>query len=140
MDFFNSLSIRIPLAIIGGLLYGLFTHAMVNFLNPSFPFAIVGGIVVFLFYLSSRLLLLFSGINTPYYFKVKKVVSKRFNETTFFYQSSQWVGKFYHYHDIVLFIFLGILSIAFLVTLVMDGIENQPLGKTIQNLWDDFTS
>lgn len=139
MDFFNSLSIRIPLAILGGILYGLFTHAMVIFLNPSYPIAMVGGILVFLFYLGSRLLLLFSGMNTPYYFKIRKVVSKRFNETTSFYQSAQWVGKFYHYHDIVLFIFLVILSIAFLVTLVLDGIWNQSLGKTVQNLWDNLS-
>jgi hypothetical protein len=140
MDFFNSLSIRIPLAIIGGILYGLLTHTMVIYLIPSYPIAIVGGIFVSLFYLSSRFLLLFSGINTPYYFKVKKGLSQRFNETTSFYQNAQWVGKFYHYHDIVLFIFLVIISIAFLVTLVLDGIGNQPLGKTIQDLWDDFTS
>lgn len=140
MSFFNSLSVRIPLALIGGILYGVLVHTMVIFLHPSNPIAVVGGIFIFLFYLSSRFLLLFSGTSTPYYYREEESLSKRFNESTSFYRAAQWVGKFYHYHDIVLLSFLVILSIAFLFTLVLDGIGEQPLGRTTQNLWDDFTS
>jgi hypothetical protein len=46
------------------------------------------------------------------------------------------VGKFYHQHDIVLFVCLGFLSLVFLVSVVMDGLGGNRLGETIQNLWN----
>ncbi|PIV24141.1 MAG: hypothetical protein COS40_02520, partial [Deltaproteobacteria bacterium CG03_land_8_20_14_0_80_45_14] len=57
-------------------------------------------------------------------------------EKNSFYTTAQWVGKFYHNHDFILFIFLGILSIIFLISLVMDGLGGRPFGNTIQNLWN----
>lgn len=132
MDFFNSLLIRITLAVIGGIFYAFLTYLIVMFLNLSYELVITAAVFVYLFYLSSRLLLLLSGINSPYYSKARKKTPEKnsFNDTV------QWVGKFYHQHDFVLFIFLGILSIFFLITLAMDGLEGQPFGNTIQNLWD----
>jgi hypothetical protein len=61
MDFFNSPLIRITLAVIGGIFYAFLTYMIVMFLNLSYEFAIVAAVFVYLFYLSSRLLLLFSG-------------------------------------------------------------------------------
>jgi hypothetical protein len=136
MDFFNSLVIRITLAVIGGIFYAFLTYMIVMFLNLSYEFVIVAAVFVYLFYLSSRLLLLFSGIDSPYYSKGGKGPSKTPTEKNSFYTTAQWVGKFYHHHDLVLFIFLGILSIFFLITLAMDGLEGQPFGNTIQHLWD----
>src|SRR4030042_2496191 len=136
MDFFNSPLIRITLAVIGGIFYAFLTYMIVMFLNLSYEFAIVAAVFVYLFYLSSRLLLLFSGIDSPYYSKGGKGPSKTPTEKNSFYTTAQWVGKFYHHHDLVLFIFLGILSIFFLITLAMDGLEGQPFGNTIQHLWD----
>jgi hypothetical protein len=138
MSFFNSLSIRFPLAIIGGTLYGALTYRIVVLLNRSSELAIFGGIIVFLFYLGSRLLLLFSGIDSPYYSKVTKGVSRPPIETGSFYQTSQWVGKFYHYHDILLFIFLTVLSMTFLTSLIIDWSGKRPIGDTIQNLLSAF--
>jgi len=136
MGFFNSLSIRIPLSFIGGILYGLLTYAIVLTLNLQAQTAIGAGLLVFFLYLGSRLLILFSGIDTPYYSKERKGSPY---EKTAFYQTAQWVGKFYHYHDTVLFSFLVILAIVFVISLIMDGIENRPFGQTIQYLWNKLT-
>jgi len=136
MDFFNSLLIRITLAVIGGIFYAFLTYLIIMSLNLSYEFVIVAAVFVYLFYLSSRLLLLFSGINSPYYSRGGKGPSKTPFEKKSFYITAQWVGKFYHQHDIALFIFLGILSIVFLVSLVMDGLGEKPFGNTIQNLWN----
>ncbi|MBS3905898.1 MAG: hypothetical protein KGZ49_02570 [Syntrophaceae bacterium] len=136
LSFFNSLSIRIPLAVIGGVLYGLLTYAIVLTLNFPAQIGIGAGLLVFFLYLGLRLLVLFSGIDTPYYSKERKGSPY---ENTVFYQTAQWVGKFYHYHDIVLFAFLVILAIVFVISLIMDGIENRPWGQTIQDLWNKLT-
>ena len=138
MGFFNSLSIRIPLAIIGGILYGALTYSIVVLLVLSSELALSAAIVVFLFYLGSRLLILFSGINSPYYSKMKRGTPNPPIETNSFHQTTQWVGKFYHYHDIVLFIFLALLSIIFLTSLIIDWSGNRPIGDTIQNLLSAF--
>lgn len=136
MGFFNSLIIRISLAIIGGVLYGLLTYAIVLTLNFPAQIAIGAGLLVFFLYLGSRLLVLFSGIDTPYYSKERKGSPY---ENTAFYQTAQWVGKFYHYHDAVLFAFMVILAIVFVISLIMDGIESRPLGQTIRDLWNKLT-
>jgi len=136
MGFFNSLSIRFPLAAIGGILYSLLTYYIVILLDLPSAFAIFAMLSVFLFYLGSRLLILFSGIDSPYYSKEGKVVSEQIDVKSSFYQTAQWVGKFYHYHDIVLFAFLSLIAVVFLISLVMDGSGNKPLGNTIQNLWN----
>jgi len=120
------------LAVIGGIFYAFLTFLIVTFLNLSYEFAIVASVFVYLFYLSSRLLLLFSGIDSPYYSKGRKETPKK----NPFYTTAQWVGKFYQQHDIILFIFLGMVSIFFLITLVMDGLGEKPFGDTIQNLWN----
>jgi hypothetical protein len=139
MGFFNSLSIRIPLAVIGGILYSSLTYFIVIPLGFSSEFAIFAVILVFLFYLGSRLLILFSGINSIYYSKSRKKISKPPDEMDSFYHTTQWVGKFYHYHDMVLFIFLILISILFLVTLVLDWAGSNPIGNTLQNLLNGFT-
>ncbi len=121
---------------IGGVLYGILTYAIVLTLNFPAQTAIGAGLLVFFLYLGSRLLVLFSGIDTPYYSKGRK---GSLFENTPFYQTAQWVGKFYHYHDAVLFAFLVILAIVFVISLTMDGIENRPFGQTIQDLWNKLT-
>src|SRR4030042_3315674 len=140
MEFLNSLLIRIPLAVIGGIFYAFLTYRIIMFLNLLYQFAILAALFVYLFYLSSRLLLLFSGIDSPYYSKRGKDPSKTPIEKNSFYATAQWVGKFYHQHDIVLFVFLGILSVVFLISLALDGFWGQPFGSTIQDLWDIFLS
>ena len=132
MGFFKSLTVRIPLAVMGGILYGLLTYEIFFALDLSQQTATAAGLLVFFLYLGSRLLVLFSGINTPYYSKERKGSPY---ENTAFYQTAQWVGKFYHYHDTALFIFLALLSIVFLISLVVDGIGNKPFGQTIHHLW-----
>jgi len=136
MGFFNSLSIRIPLAIIGGILYGALTYTIAIFLDLPSEFAISAAIVVFLFYLGSRLLILFSGIDSPYYSRGRKEDSMSPFENTAFYLTTQWVGKFYHYHDVVLFIFLTIIAVVFLISLILDWSDQKPIGDTIQDIWD----
>jgi len=136
MGFFNSLLIRITLAVIGGIFYAFLTYLIVMFLNLSYELVILTSVFVYLFYLSSRLLLLFSGIDSPYYSKRGKGPSKTAIEKNSFYATAQWVGRFYHRHDIALFVFMGILSVGFLVSLVMDGLSGSPFGNTIQNLGD----
>lgn len=130
MDFFNSLLIRITLAFMGGIFYALLTSLMVMFLDLSYEFAVAATVFAYLFYLSSRLLLLFSGVDSPYYSKGRRDPPQKNS----FYYTAQWVGKFYHQHDLVLFIFLGILSIFFLITLGIDGFLGKPFGATIQHL------
>jgi hypothetical protein len=136
MVFFNSLLIRITLAVIGGIFYAFLTYRIVIFLKPLYEFAILSAVFVYLLYLSSRLLLLFSGIDSPYYSKRGKGPSKIPIEKNSFYATAQWVGRFYHQHDIVLFTFLGFLSIVFLISLIIDGLTGNPFGNTIQNLGD----
>jgi hypothetical protein len=138
MGFFNSLSIRITLALIGGILYSLLAYNIIILLDLSSEFAIFTMVFIFLFYLGSRLLILFSRIDSPYYSKRRGSISYQLYEKTSFYQTAQWVGKFYHYHDIVLFAFLSLTAIVFLISLVMDWSGNKPLGETIQNLWNAF--
>src|SRR4030043_1999598 len=136
MGFFNSLLIRITLAVIGGIFYAFLTYRIIIFLHLSYEFVVLAAVFVYLFYLSSRLLLLFSGIDSPYYSKPRKGSSIAPPEKNSFYTTAQWVGKFYHSHDIVLFIFLGVLSVVFLISVIMDGLGGSPLGETIQNLWN----
>ena len=136
MGFFNSLLIRITLAILGGVLYALLTYALILSLNLSSPLAIVAAFFVYLFYLGSRLLLLFCGIDSLYYRRRREGPSKTTAEKNPFQNAAQWVGKFYHQHDIVLFVVLGLLSLVFLVSIGMDGLRGNPLGETIQDLWD----
>jgi hypothetical protein len=138
MSFFNSLSTRIPLAIAGGILYAGLTHYILILLNLPSDVAVFGAIIIFLFYLSSRFLLLFSGIDSPYYSRVQKTPLKQLYGDTPFYETAQWVGKFYHYHDVVLFIFLGLLAISFLITLGVDGWSGMPFGKTAQDLYNSL--
>jgi hypothetical protein len=132
MGFFNSLAVRIPLAIMGGILYGLLTYEIFFALDLSQQTATAAGLLVFFLYLGSRLLILFSGIDTLYYSKERKGSPY---ENTAFYQTAQWVGKFYHYHDAVLFAFMVALSIAFLISIIIDLLGSKSLGHTIQNLW-----
>jgi hypothetical protein len=87
-------------------------------------------------YLGSRLLLLFSGIDSPYYRRPRKEPSRTLPEKNSFQEAAQWVGRFYHQHDIALFVFLCILSIVFLVSLAVDGLRGGPFGETIQDLWN----
>jgi hypothetical protein len=136
MGFFNSLLIRITLAVLGGILYALLTYALILFLNLSSPLAILAASFIYLLYLGSRLLLLFSGIDSPYYRRERKELSRPPPEKHSFQEAAQWVGKFYHQHDVVLFAFLGILALVFLISLVVDGLGGSPLGETIQNLWN----
>jgi len=135
MDFLNSLLIRITLAVIGGIFYAFLTYRIIMFLNLLYQFAILAALFVYLFYLSSRLLLLFSGIDSPYYSKRGKGPSKTAIEKNSFYATAQWVGKFYHRHDMILFVFLGLLSVAFLISLIVDRLGGMTFGNTVQNLW-----
>lgn len=136
MGFFNSLLIRITLAVIGGICYALLTYWIVLLLKLPYEFAVLASVFVYLLYLGSRLLLLFSGVDSPYYSKGGDMPSKPSLKEKHFYDTAQWVGKFYHWHDLVLFAFLGILSIAFLISLVVDGMTSSPFGNTIRNLGD----
>ncbi len=136
MGFFNSLVIRITLAILGGVLYALLTYALILSLRLPFPLATVAAFFVCLLYLSSRLLLLFSGMDSPYYRRRREGSLKKFPEKNSFQDAAQWVGKFYHQHDMILFVFLGFLSLVFLVSIIMDELRGNPLGETIQNLWN----
>ena len=140
MEFFNSLLIRFALAVIGGIFYAFLTYMIALFLKLPYEFVVVATFFVYLLYLSSRFLLLFSGVNSPYYSRKGKRPSNTTSEKTSFYITAQWVGKFYHYHDVALFLFLGILSIVFLVSLVMDGLTGNPFGNTIQDLWNALLS
>jgi hypothetical protein len=136
MDFFNSLLIRVTLAVIGGIVYAFLSYMILKFLSLPSEFAILAGVFVYLLYLSSRLLLLFSGIDSPYYSKREKGPSKPSTEKNYFYTTAQWVGKFYRDHDTVLFVFLSVLSILFLISVFMDGLGGKPFGDTIHNLWN----
>jgi hypothetical protein len=136
VGFFNSLLIRITLAVLGGVLYALLTYALIQSLNLSSPLSTLAAFFVYLLYLGSRLLLLFSGIDSPYYRRPREEPSKKLPQKSSFQDAAQRVGKFYHQHDIVLFVFLGVLSLVFLVSIIMDGLGGKPLGETIQNLWD----
>ncbi len=136
MGFLNSLVIRITLALIGGIFYAFITYLMAMFLRLPFELVFLASGFVYLFYLGSRLLLLFSGVDSPYYSKRKRGIPTTSTEKNSFYTTAQWVGKFYHYHDIALFLFLGILSIVFLISLMLDGLKGNPSGNTIQNLWN----
>ena len=136
MGFFNSLLIRITLAILGGILYALLTYALIVFLHLSASFALFAAVLVYLLYLGSRLLLLFSGSDSPYYRRKREGPAKTLLEKNSFQEAAQWVGTFYHQHDIVLFVFLGLLSLVFLVSIGMDGLRGNSLGGTIQGLWN----
>ena len=136
MGFFNSLLIRITLAVLGGALYALLTYALILSFNLSSPLTIPAALSVYLLYLGSRLLLLFSGIDSPYYRRGREGPAKTLSEKNSFQEVAQWVGKFYHRHDMVLFVLLGLLSLVFLASIGMDGLRGNPLGRTIQDLWN----
>jgi hypothetical protein len=128
------------LAVIGGIFYAFLTYRIVIFLKLPYELAILAPIFVYLFYLGSRLLLLFSGVDSPYYSRKRNGPSRISIEKNSFYATAQWVGKFYHNHDIVLFVFLGLLSVFFLISLALDALWRKPFGKTIQDLWNIFLS
>lgn len=128
------------MTVVGGIFYGLLTQTIALLLGLSSELAFVIAFIVFFFYLVSRFLLLFSGIHTPYYSKGGKASPIDLYEKTHFYQTAQWVGRFYHYHDMVLFVFLVTLSMTFLITCVIDVIDHKPLGDTMQNLRDALLS
>ena len=135
MGYFNSFSTRIPLALVGAILYSLLTYSILLILNLSIEWAIFASIFVFLFYFGSRIVILFSGVDSPYYSR-KGNVSKDEGEKNPFYRTTRWVGTFYHYHDFVLFGFLVAVAIVFLVTLIIDGSAGKSVGYTIENLWN----
>jgi len=137
MSFFNSLSIRLPLAFIGGMLYSLLTYGLGLTLGFPPQMAIGTSGFVFFLYLGSRVLILFSGIDTHYYHKERKDLLYK---NTAFGQTAQWVGKFYHYHDVVLFIFLSLVAIGFVFSLIMDGIRGKPWGQTVLDFLLPFVS
>lgn len=124
------------MAVVGGIFYGLLTQTITLLVGLSSELAVIAAFIVFFFYLVSRFLLLFSGIHTPYYSKGGKTSAMDLYENTYFYQTAQWVGKFYHYHDIALFVFFIILSIIFFISLVIDSVGHKPLGNTLQTLWN----
>jgi hypothetical protein len=126
------------MAMVGGIFYGLFTQTITRLLGFSSELAVIAAFIVFFFYLVSRFLLLFSGIHTPYYSKGGKTSSMDLYENTYFYQTAQWVGKFYHCHDMALFVFLALLSIVFLISLILDLSGNGPIGNTMQSLLNSF--
>jgi hypothetical protein len=136
MGFFNSLLIRITLAVLGGVLYALLTYALLLSLNLSSPLPVLVASFVYLFYLGSRFLLLFSGIDSPYYRREREGSAKILPEKNSFQEAAQWVGKFYHLHDVVLFVFLTLLSLVFLASIGIDGLRGNSLGRTIQGLWN----
>ncbi len=138
MGFFNSLLIRITLAVIGGIFYAFLAYWIILSLGFPYEVAILVSVFVYLFYLGSRLLLLFSGIDSPYYSKGRKKPSTPPFQENPFYNTAQWVGKFYHQHDLVLFVFLGILSVLFLASLILDGLSGSPFGNTVRGLWNTF--
>ncbi len=126
------------MAMVGGIFYGLLTQTITRLLGFSSELAVIAAFIVFFFYLVSRFLLLFSGIHTPYYSKGGKTSSVDLYENTYFYQTAQWVGKFYHCHDMALFVFLALLSIVFLISLILDLSGNGPIGNTMQSLLNSF--
>ena len=136
MGFFNSLLIRITLAVLGGVLYALLTYALLHSLNLSSPLPVLAASFVYLFYLGSRLLLLFSGIDSRYYRRERGGPAKTLPEKNSFQEVAQWVGKFYRQHDVVLFLFLALLSLVFLVSIGIDGLRGNSLGRTVQDLWN----
>jgi hypothetical protein len=136
MGFFNSFLIRITLAVLGGVLYALLTYALLLSFNLSSPLPVLAASFVYLFYLGSRLLLLFSGIDSPYYRREREGSPKTLPEKNSFQEAAQWVGKFYHQHDVVLFVFLCFLAVAFIISLVIDELRGSPWGATLQDLWN----
>ena len=133
MSFFSSLSVRIPLALMGGILYGLLTYRVVQFLDAP-GFAIPASGLISFFYLGSRLILLFSGVDSPYYSKRTEMSSQESLHKSPFHEAAQWVGRFYHYHDLFLFSFMVAVSAVFLITLWVDWKGANPLGNTFQDL------
>jgi len=130
---FNSLSTRIPLALIGGIFYGLLIHFILSFVSFS-GWAMPVSILVFVLYVASRLLLLFSGMPTPYYSKRKGTLSQSLPGHHPFHERSALIGGFYHYHDIALLLAMGIIGIGFMISLFIDGFSGQPLGTAFQHL------
>ena len=126
------------MAVVGGIFYGLLTQTITLLLGLSSELAVIAAFIVFFFYLVSRVLLLFSGIHTPYYSKRAKTSSIDLYENTSFYQMAQWVGRFYHFHDMVLFVFLALLPIAFHISLNIDFFGEMPIGNTMMNLFISF--
>ncbi len=135
MGFFNSLSIRLPLTLLGGFLYGSLIYYILLFFSLS-PLALPLAIVIFFLYCGSRLLLLFSGVDTPYYSKGRRGIPTKFDEVSSFYQTAQWVGKFYHYHDLALFIFMIIVCVVFVISLITDWSKGYPMGSAFGSLWN----
>jgi hypothetical protein len=132
-SFFNSLSIRIPLAIIGGIFYGLLIYFILCFASFS-DWALAISIPIAVAYFASRLLLLFSGIPSPYYSKGKETLFRSLPQRHPFRQKVRLIGTFYHYHDVALFIVMVIIGVGFIVSLIIDGLRGQPMGTTIQDL------
>jgi len=130
---FNSLSIRILLALIGGIFYGLLVHAILSFVSFS-GWALPVTILASVLYVASRLLLLFSGIPTPYYSKRKGSLFQSLSEHHPFRKRAALIGDFYHYHDIALCIVMGIIGVGFIVSLFIDGFRGQFMGATFRYL------
>ena len=132
-SFFNSLSTRIPLAVIGGIFYGLLIYFILCFVSFS-DWALAISIPVAVAYLVSRLVLLFSGIPSLYYSKGKETLFRSLPQRHSFRQKVRWIGAFYHYHDVALFIVMVIIGVGFIVCLIIDGVRGQSMGTTLQNL------
>jgi hypothetical protein len=140
MSFFNFLSIRVSLAIIGGILYGFLTYHIIILLDLSPQIALSAAVFVFLLYFGSRLLILFSGIDSTYYSRRQETIPKLPIEKNSFYSTTQWVGKFYHYHDGALFTFLAAISIVFLISSMIDWLGDKPVGNTFRDFWNALIS
>ncbi len=134
MGFFNSLLIRIALALLGAVLYGLLIYSILGFTSFS-DLALILSIPVSLLYFISRLILLLSGIPTPYYSRRKGSLFKSLPEHHPFRKRAGLIGYFYHIHDIALLIVLGVICIGFIISLFIDGSSGRSMGTTFQDLW-----
>jgi len=78
MDFFNSLLIRVTLAVIGRIFYAFLAYTILILMGLASELVIPAAVLVYLFYLGSRLLLLFSGIDSPYYSREREKGLQRY--------------------------------------------------------------
>jgi len=128
MGFSIPLLIRITLAVLGGVLYALLAYALI--LSPIFLLHSLSWLhFLSIFSTSAQDFFSFFLESTPLLSTERKGPSRPSPEKNSFQEAAQWVGKFYHQHDVVLIVFSGILSITFLVSVIMDGLGGNLLER-----------
>jgi len=135
MGFLNARSIRIPLALVGGALYGLLTDALCRVIGRSSNVGIALGSPSFSF-ISFRGSFFCSLGSTPVTLQARKGRPRgTLRKTVVSIGPANGVGNSITIMNIALLLALSLICMVCLVWFGIEGVQGKPFGETLQHLF-----